>query len=160
MSSAIIWMCSPKKERATISFLQLFLSLNVMLKCFSSEEVKWTGLLFSWISFFWWFPNRKLLSTFYDRSHPSWQDSILKQMRRDKKGKYSCQEFLDIKWKYSQQSNKDMFSQKGNYFQHIIFSVKIGKIFLITELLGYLRKARSVRKFDLAIAERYIERKD
>ena len=52
-----------------------------------------------------------------------------------------------------------MFSQKGNYFQHIIFSVKIGKIFLITELLGYLRKARSVRKFDLTIAERYIERK-
>ena len=151
-------MCSPKKERAAILFLQLFLSLNdyKMLKCLSSEEEKWTDLLFSWISFFWWFPNRKLLSTFYDRSHPSWQDSILKQMRRGKKRKI----FLNIKWKYSQQSNKDMFSQKGNYFQHIIFSVKIGKIFLITELLGYLRKARSVRKFDLAIAERYIERKD
>ena len=112
MCSAIIWMCLPKKERAAILFLQLFLSLNdyEMLKCLSSEEVKWTGLLFSWISFFWWFPNRKLLSTFYDRSHPSWQDSILKQMRRDKKGKYSCQEFLDIKWKYSQQSNRELLS--------------------------------------------------
>ena len=44
----------------------------------------------------------------------------------------------------------NIFDQKGKYSGE-----KNGK-----ERLGYSQKARSVRKFDLTIAERYIETKD